>query len=378
MSQPIKLAIKNYQIISDARLEFDEGLTLIVGSSNNGKSAVIRAIEALIYNKAGNSFIKLGEPATVVGVSMNGHTVLWKKTSESGEYKIDGQVYNKIGRGQLVEVADALKISEISVNQDKVRVNFLKQMEYPFLLDKNPSQLFEFLSMSSDTDRLSDIFKTMRSDLKQTETDINIAIGKVDGLKLIITNNKNTLDNYKDVDVVANNILSYDSRFNKYADMLNVYNSLCSMRETLLEKKPNLDSLRARVSSLEELFDKIDTSVKVVEPALLAFTTLTSSLSSLRAKREVILSSRKDIDSMSSNLSKIDIPLLQAKESNVKSLTSSVNSLCNSLQGLSKLDTEISSLKDSLSVVLKDLSSYKACPLCGSPLSEDRCSVKEA
>ena len=42
--------LHNFQSISDANLEFVEGLNLIVGQSNSGKTAILRAINSVVDN----------------------------------------------------------------------------------------------------------------------------------------------------------------------------------------------------------------------------------------------------------------------------------------------------------------------------------------
>ena len=51
----MKVKIKDYQVIKDIDLDFDKGLTAIVGTSNNGKSSILRAIEGAIFNKIGRA-----------------------------------------------------------------------------------------------------------------------------------------------------------------------------------------------------------------------------------------------------------------------------------------------------------------------------------
>ena len=51
------LSIKNYQSHKDSYLEFSEGVNCILGGSDNGKTAIIRAINWIMTNRPlGESF----------------------------------------------------------------------------------------------------------------------------------------------------------------------------------------------------------------------------------------------------------------------------------------------------------------------------------
>ena len=45
------IKIQNIQSHKDTQLEFNPGINAIVGSSNNGKSAILRALYWVVYNR---------------------------------------------------------------------------------------------------------------------------------------------------------------------------------------------------------------------------------------------------------------------------------------------------------------------------------------
>jgi exonuclease SbcC len=57
-----KLSLRNFQSHRETDLEFSPGLNIIVGPSDQGKSAIIRALRWLFYNEPrGTGFIRVGE-----------------------------------------------------------------------------------------------------------------------------------------------------------------------------------------------------------------------------------------------------------------------------------------------------------------------------
>ena len=77
----MKVSIKDFQIIKSASLDFQPGLTLIIGESNNGKSAIFRAMKSCIYNEPGTSNVRIGCKNYLVGIENNNHKVILQKDS---------------------------------------------------------------------------------------------------------------------------------------------------------------------------------------------------------------------------------------------------------------------------------------------------------
>ena len=85
----MKLSVKDYQIVKKADLEFIKGLNVIIGPSNNGKSSLIKAAKAAIFNEAGTSSVRAGTTSYMVGLQNNGHTVIFQKGLKESAYSID-------------------------------------------------------------------------------------------------------------------------------------------------------------------------------------------------------------------------------------------------------------------------------------------------
>ncbi len=362
----LAVQIKNYQILENAKLEFEDGLNIIVGPSNNGKSAIIRAIEALTYNKAGNSFIRSGTNGAAVAIrTEDGHTIIWSKSSDEGIYKVDGQVYNKIGRGQLTEVANILGMSEISINDDKVRINFLKQMEYPFLLDKNPSQLFSFLSMSNDGDRLTGIFSDMRSDLKKTNSEIDTVLGKIDVYKEQITREQNLIKNYQGIDELNDRVLSFDSKAQRLTQMQMKLESVKALKEKLISLREEILKLRKIKSDLEAVYGDLDNRMSILTKQKDSFKDLSDKRTSLKGIQDTYRQDKEVLKVFDENLSKIDISSYEEHKSRLDGLKSSFTSLKTKSDTLTKESSDLNQLKSDLSQAESSLAEFNVCPLCG-------------
>lgn len=256
----MKVKIKNFQIIEDEELEFKEGLTILVGDTHNGKSSIFRAIKYAVFNELGEDFIQFGKDKTDVIIEEGDNVVEWEKPRGSGaEYKINGESYSKVGRTQFEKVADILKMKEIKLTSNKSeKLNFWKQMKYPFLLDMRASQLYEFLSLLSENDNLTEVLEDMKSDLRDLKNDKNKVDGGIDSLKDVVRKEEEYLETKKGFDEVYTKIIDIESDFNKYKDLKIKYNDLLETQKKWRDVKLRKDKLGNFIGGLEPLLNDLN------------------------------------------------------------------------------------------------------------------------
>ena len=172
----MKISIRNFQSIKNADIDI-EGVTIITGKTNGGKTAIIRAIDEAVFNNGDDSHVRAGTDESSVSIEDAGHMFEYrrsaKRKSEKTSYSFDGgDEIRKVGRDQLPEVVDMLHISDVKMaNGSHALLNFWHQNDRPFLMDKSPQQLYEFLSLSS-AKTYTDVLKRMKKDAKDLRTEV--------------------------------------------------------------------------------------------------------------------------------------------------------------------------------------------------------------
>ena len=141
-----RLHIEGFQSLENVDLPLGS-FTVIQGKSNSGKSAVIRALRAVITNGGnlrgtGGSFITDGKSSCKVAVSEGENFLEWKKSASKTTYTLNGKVHTT-GINIPEEVADFLLIGDLTIDKaasTKINVNFqggdkgVGQFEPPFLV----------------------------------------------------------------------------------------------------------------------------------------------------------------------------------------------------------------------------------------------------
>lgn len=138
------IRLRNFQAHKDEIIECGP-ITSIVGRSDVGKSAVIRAIRWVCLNQPnGSSFIRHGEGECSVSIvvdSGNSHVVRARDRGSDNTYVLDGVEFRSFGLGVPDDVVSVLKVSDI---------NFQMQHDAPFWFSLSPAEVSRRLNSVID------------------------------------------------------------------------------------------------------------------------------------------------------------------------------------------------------------------------------------
>ena len=138
------LELSNFQKHEHLLLNFTEGVNVIVGSTDCGKSTIIRAIRWVFYpgELRGDVVRKDGTKKTSVKITLDNKAVIERiKTNVVNSYKltIDGKEteYNATGNTLPEDIQKVIKFIPIEIDNEKLILNIANQIAMPFLLDKS-------------------------------------------------------------------------------------------------------------------------------------------------------------------------------------------------------------------------------------------------
>ena len=122
-----KLRIKNFQKHKSIDIEFDDHITSIVGPSDSGKSALIRALKWVITNKPnGMEFIREGSKKCSVRIETDNHKITRSRGTEN-TYHLDKEVFHAFGNNVPKEIIDSLRMDEINFQGQHVSPCWLNE-----------------------------------------------------------------------------------------------------------------------------------------------------------------------------------------------------------------------------------------------------------
>lgn len=146
-----KLILNNFQSHECTEIEFNDGLNIIIGESNNGKTSILRAIMWAIDNQPlGTDFIMAGKNDCSVRIEYNDGTFIerGRTLKNTGYYEIGfidennnlvTQSYQGFTNAVPIEVANTHQMPKINITKDiETHLNVLSQLDGPFLLTESP------------------------------------------------------------------------------------------------------------------------------------------------------------------------------------------------------------------------------------------------
>lgn len=320
MIQSLKLV--NFQSHEDSFLEFSEGVNVIVGTTDSGKSSILRSIFWLNENRPlGIDSIKNWKSAGDVEVEIiNDNFTVGRVKGKTDEYRLSGIQDPFMAFGQSVpeEIKKALNIQSI---------NFQKQIDAPFLFSNSPGFVAEHFNKMCNIHVTDKSIQYINSELSK----LTSIIGKP-ALK-----NVKATGLYKDIEKWNSQLIEFDNLEHIEIEL-----------EVLEQMVGDSSVLKSRTLKLEKLIKDISASEKVIRDSQ-AFLDLELDVARLSGMVE----SRKDAEKSITDLGDLlwGIEVRQAsieKFSQSLSYTGEVDDLLQLLEKKDTIQKDFNKLKSDL------------------------------
>ena len=191
------ISIKNYQTHKETDLTFNEGVNVITGTSDSGKTAILRSLSWLINNRpSGDAFknwdVPLKEPVSTSLELEDGSSILLERQNGKNTYSIfDKQgvetKFSAIKTDVPKEVSDLLNLAEY---------NSQSQHQSYFLLQDTPGEIAKKLNDLVGLSIIDTLFSNIASQVRQTSIKISVLVSDRD-------NTERDLKQYEKLDEIG-------------------------------------------------------------------------------------------------------------------------------------------------------------------------------
>lgn len=377
MSNNFSITLDNFQSISSAELIFEQGINIIVGQSNSGKSAILRAIKAVLLNPNGSArYIKKHTDKATVTVDYNANYIEWDRKKKESSYIVNGESFGKTGNSNAFKITN--DNTGFTLDSSGNLMNIESELELPFPFDRSSSELFKLFENVFCVSDSATILKAFKEEEDNTQKQLNEVNNSIK-----ITNEKiDALRALKD-EVNLERLRTYKTK------LISLNDQQTTLREDLKQLSLS-QSIINRIKLNKDYSDIIlqDKGVSDYKNVLLDYNKAKQTMKLLRLVKTLTLkvnfnndllntySNIKDDYTELKNVSKVVSLLDDKKEINIDlELYSEYNKLYKdyvevkeSMQHIKSLKDKQEELKNTISECDSKLKEYKVCPLCGHEL----------
>ncbi len=247
-----KVSIENFQSHKNTILVFEDGLNVITGPSDQGKSAIIRAIKWVLYNEPrGNDFIRNGTTFSKVSIEFtNGFTVIRERSKSKNRYTVinsleESEVFEGFGNEVPLEIVKVSGISQSSFNSNiSTSLNIGNQLEGPFLLSETGAIRAKALGALIGLDIID-------KSIKDTIVDLRRENQNAERIRNELNDISEKLNEYENLEEIK-------ERLDKTQNIINVL-------KLLTEKKNKLENLKYKIQSYKDELYEISKTLEGVK-----------------------------------------------------------------------------------------------------------------
>lgn len=249
-----KLIINNFQSHKHTEIEFDPGMNVIIGTSDHGKSAILRSLRFVKDNRPSGDSIRSwwGGETSVEVITDEGSAKRIKDKIE--EYIVNNTSFKAFKTDVPAEVTQLLRMDDI---------NLQRQLDSHFLLSKTPGEvaahfnkIAKFDAIDRGTSNVKSKITEINQDIKHKEVDKKKKEEELAGFEW--------LDEFEaKVEVLEGmqaSLSSLENRKRRLSDLLKSIDTI----NTKIKEKSEILKAEKKVTALLELFrEKQGTSKEI-------------------------------------------------------------------------------------------------------------------
>ena len=249
------IAIDGFQSLVGVDIRLAPGVNVVVGESDVGKSAVVRALQGLIGNQRGDGFInnRTGKCRVAVRVPSDddGATVSWEKPENS--YRIDdNDPFKKVGTSVPKEVLGLINMAPLELDKNSTRsINIVEQGGAKFLVEDKETDVAKTIGAIT---RLQPVYNAMRA----VAADRRAAAGRAKTLGAEATQSRLKLAAFSDLDSEAERLGRAEKLLSRCSRLHEGLAGLRALSERLRANAADAEAIRRRLGTVEAVLGAVE------------------------------------------------------------------------------------------------------------------------
>ena len=345
------LQISNFQSHAISELEFHPGVNIIVGASDAGKTAIIRALRWVIWNRpSGDSIQSYWSKDTSVRIETEDAVKIIRSKGKVDKYisHVTGEEdleFKAFGTSVPEEVTQFLNINEINLQQ---------QLDSPFLLSSTAGEVASHWNKVAHLEKIDIGTANVNSAIRELTSSIKYKEEQEKGLQ-------ESIEKFEYLEKFEADVEVLEEMEKQLSQLRTKENKLSTLLEKLVEIQVDIDvekydiQLEVPVNNLLKLFEAKDDLLQMIV-----------SLGKLLDRIDLV---QKDL-SIEKEILAIKEPLniLLGLYTEKKTVVDLNTSLVKLLSSINNINLRLNNAKGIQAKLQAEWDLIKVCPLCGSKL----------
>ena len=329
------ISLSGFQSHKNSNLDFSNGVNVIVGKSDCGKSAIIRALRLVLENKpSGDSFINHDCKDMTVSMKINDTDITRGKGSEN-TYTAGKEKFTAFGQSVPEPIVAVTKFHD---------VNAQFQLDSPFLLSMTPGEAGQYLNSIMNLDIIDQTVKAAQAMARENKAAIS-------ALTATIATLESEEAGYvwlTDAEAALEKLQALEGKHNELTgEKQKIEDTILSIESVVFLPVPDISKQLATLAKIETEYSNAISDAEAVKNAIISV-------------ESIDLTQIPDISKQLAVLAKAEADLDAAEE-----LASQIR--C-AIDDVSEYGHKVDGLASELSQVKKELDKIKVCSACGRPL----------
>lgn len=255
--------IKDFQSIEDVQIEFAPGFNVLVGPSNSGKSAVLRALRGAIRNEIAPSFVRNGTRKATISIDFGDHSVSAERGKSLSTYHLDAQEFTKCGKDVPQPILDVLQMNLVN-DQD---LHFQFQFDSPFLLSTSGSTIAQVIGTLTNVTLLFHAVQEANRRYLRASSELTIRLNDIEG-------EKNKADQFAHIEKRTLLVPTLEQKVSKYKEYVAALVALTKLTTEIIRVQnsipdkidlPDLTAEFAQYHELDSAYKELTSTTSKIE-----------------------------------------------------------------------------------------------------------------
>lgn len=246
-----KIKLINFQKHELFEADFEEGVNVIYGESNTGKSCIARAIRWIVFSDIqGDVVRKYGTDKTIVELVLDNNIIIRRiksKTINSYQIELNGQLkeYNSIGKTIPEDIKNIFGMYPIKIDKEEINFNISNQITMPFLLADKATFRMKLFNKLTGNDILATVNQNINSnilslnkELKVFKEDYDSNLSQLNQIKEIIKSDEIEFNKLKLI------FQNFKERLNKYDKIKLFYSDYVNIQHNIKDLQGLNESIK--------------------------------------------------------------------------------------------------------------------------------------